>query len=57
MKPKYEYRIVMKGGAVIKCTSEHKLSSICNFMDRVIVTSDTLVNLDEVAYVQSREVE
>ena len=57
MKIKYEYRVVMKGGAVIKCTSDKKLSSICNFLDRLIITDDTLINLDEVAYVQSRETE
>ena len=57
MKPKYEYRVVMKGGAVIKCTSHKKLEGICNFIDRLIVTEDTLINLDEVAYVQSREAE
>lgn len=57
MKTKYEYRVVMKGGAVIKCTSDKKLNSICNFLDRLIITDDTLINLDEVAYVQSREVE
>ena len=56
MKPKYEYRVVMKGGAVVKCTSDKKLSVICNFIDRLIVTEDTLINMDEVAYVQSREV-
>lgn len=54
---KYEYRITMKGGAVIKCTSDKKLSNICNFIDRVIMTDENLINLDEVAYVQSREVE
>ena len=57
MKPKYEYRVVMKGGAVVKCTSDKKLSGICNFIDRLIVTEDTLINMDEVAYIQSREVE
>ena len=57
MKPKYEYRVVMKGGAVVKCTSDKKLSVICNFIDRLIVTEDTLINMDEVAYVQSREAE
>lgn len=57
MKIKYEYRVVMKGGAVVKCTSDKKLSGICNFIDRMIVTDDTLINLDEVAYIQSREVE
>ena len=57
MKPKYEYRVVFKGGAVVKCTSDKKLDGICNFIDRLIVTDDTLINLDEVAYVQSREVE
>ena len=57
MKPKYEYRVVMKGGAVVKCASDKKLSGICNFIDRLIVTEDTLINMDEVAYVQSREVE
>lgn len=57
MKPKYEYRVVMKGGAVVKCTSDKKLSGICNFTDRLIITDDTLINLDEVAYIQSREVE
>ena len=57
MKPKYEYRVVMKGGAVVKCTSDKKLDGICNFIDRLIVTEDTLINMDEVAYVQSREVE
>lgn len=57
MKPKHEYRVVMKGGAVVKCTSDKKLSGICNFIDRLIVTEDTLINMDEVAYVQSREVE
>lgn len=57
MKSKYEYRVVMKGGAVVKCTSDKKLSGICNFIDRLIVTDDTLINMDEVAYVQSREAE
>lgn len=57
MKTKYEFRVVMKGGAVVKCTSDKKLSGICNFIDRLIVTDDTLINMDEVAYVQSREVE
>lgn len=57
MKSKYEYRVVMKGGVVVKCTSDKKLSGICNFIDRLIVTDDTLINLDEVAYVQSREAE
>ena len=57
MKPKYEYRVVMKGGAVVKCTSDKKLGGICNFIDRLIVTEDTLINMDEVAYVQSREIE
>ena len=57
MKPKYEYRVVMKGGAVVKCVSEKKLTGICNFIDRLIVTEDTLINMDEVAYVQSREAE
>lgn len=57
MKPKYEYRVVMKGGAVVKCASDKKLSGICNFIDRLIVTEDTLINMDEVAYVQSRETE
>ena len=57
MKPKYEYRVVMKGGAVVKCTSDKKLSGICNFIDRLIVTEDTLINMDEVAYIQSREVD
>ena len=57
MKPKYEYRVVMKGGAVVKCTSDKKLSSICSFIDRVLITDDTLINLDEVSYIQSREVE
>lgn len=57
MKPKYEYRVVMKGGAVVKCTSDKKLSGICNFIDRLIITEDTLINMDEVAYIQSREVE
>lgn len=57
MKTKYEYRVVMKGGAVVKCTSDKKLSSICSFIDRVLITDDTLINLDEVSYIQSREVE
>ena len=57
MKTKYEYRVVIKGGAVVKCTSDKKLSGICNFIDRLIITDDTLINLDEVAYIQSREVE
>ena len=57
MKTKYEYRVVMKGGAVVKCTYDKKLSGICNFIDRLIVTEDTLINMDEVAYVQSREAE
>lgn len=57
MTPKYEYRVVMKGGAVVKYTSDKKLSGICNFIDRLIVTEDTLINMDEVAYVQSREAE
>lgn len=57
MRPKYEYRVVMKGGAVVKCTSDKKLSGICNFIDRLIITDDTLINMDEVAYIQSREVE
>lgn len=54
---KYEYRITMKSGAVIKCTSLKKLESICNFIDRFFVTDDMLINLDEVSYIQSREVE
>ena len=54
---KYEYRVVLKGGAVLKCTSDKKLSGICDFIDRVILTDDMLINLDEVAYVQSREAE
>ena len=57
MKPKYEYRVTMKGGAVVKCVSEKNLIGICNFIDRLIVTENTLINLDEVAYVQSREAE
>lgn len=57
MKPKYEYRVVMKGGAVVKCVSEKKLTGICNFIDRLIVTEDTLINMDEVSYIQSREAE
>lgn len=57
MKPKYEYRVVIKGGAIVKCTSDKKLSGICNFIDRLIITDDTLINMDEVAYIQSREVE
>lgn len=57
MKTKYEYRVVMKGGAVIKCTSEKRLEGVCNFIERMIVTDDTLINLDEVSYVQSREIE
>ena len=57
MKPKYEYRVVMKGGAVVKCTSDKKLSGICNFIDRMIITDDTLINMAEVAYIQSREAE
>lgn len=57
MRIKYEYRVVMKGGAVIKCTSEKKLEGICNFIERLIVTEDTLINMDEVSYVQSREME
>lgn len=57
MKTKYEYRVVMKGGAVVKCTSDKKLGSICSFIDRVLITDDTLINLDEVSYIQSREVE
>ena len=47
----------MKGGEVVKCTSDKKLGGICNFIDRLIVTEDTLINMDEVAYVQSREAE
>lgn len=54
---KNEFRIVLKGGAIIKCTSEKKLHGICNFIDRVLVTDDTLINMDEVSYVQSREIE
>lgn len=54
---KYEYRITMKGGAVLKCTSPKKLEHICNFIDRLVVTDDMLINLDEVSYIQSREVE
>lgn len=57
MKTKYEYRIVMKGGAVVKCTSEMRLCGICNFVDRMIITEDTLINMDEGAFVQSREIE
>ncbi len=52
---KYEYRATMVGGATVRFYSEKKPRQIIDEKNRILMTEDTIINIDQLSYMLVRE--